>query len=349
MDKLPVATLFMLVSVDGKISTGSTDERDFDKDLPNIKGVKEGLQQYYKLEKQTDWYSFNTGRVMAKVGWNEEKAEIKKVEVRFVIVDNKPHLTERGVKNLLRFTEKLFIVTTNAQHPVYSIEDDNLEIISYENSIDFVDLFRRLKSSGAERMTIQSGGEMNAQLMRSGLIDFVSLVVAPVMVGGRDTAALLGGKSLETAGDLALLRPLELVAADPLGHSYLHLQYKCLKISIVQNWLVRPRSRRNERPILRIFVGGFQGAVAGVALEGQLDEFRDKLCVWQAAGFPQFGVHADFGEAGDGVDFVDEQLAVGRCKHVHAAHAFAAKHLECPHGQVACPLADIVRNFGGYL
>lgn len=63
----------MLVSADGKISTGSTDERDFDKDLPNIKGVGEGLHQYYDLEKQTDYYSFNTGRVMAKVGWNDEK------------------------------------------------------------------------------------------------------------------------------------------------------------------------------------------------------------------------------------------------------------------------------------
>ena len=42
----PITTLFMLMSVDGKISTGETDELDFDKDLPNIIGVKEGLQQY---------------------------------------------------------------------------------------------------------------------------------------------------------------------------------------------------------------------------------------------------------------------------------------------------------------
>lgn len=228
MNSSPITTLFMLTSVDGKISTGSTDERDFDKDLPNIKGVKEGLQQYYDLEKQTDWYSFNTGRVMAKVGWNNEKSGIKKVDVIFVIVDNKPHITERGVTNLLQFVSKLYIVTTNPKHPANEVNDDSLSVINYEDKIDFEDLFTKLKSFGAERVTIQSGGDMNAELMRLGLIDFVSLVVAPLMIGGRDTPSLLGGESLESSEDLALLKPLELVGVDKLNDSYLHLRYKVL-------------------------------------------------------------------------------------------------------------------------
>ena len=43
----PITTLFMLSSVDGKISTGATDELDVDRDLPKIPGVCEGLHQYY--------------------------------------------------------------------------------------------------------------------------------------------------------------------------------------------------------------------------------------------------------------------------------------------------------------
>src|SRR6185369_3297680 len=95
------ATLFMLMSLDGKISTGSVDGRDFDQDLPHIPGVAEGLHQYYELEKQTDWFSLNTRRSMAKNGWNEPKANIEQLPVIFVIVDNRPHLTELGVKNLM--------------------------------------------------------------------------------------------------------------------------------------------------------------------------------------------------------------------------------------------------------
>ena len=67
----PITTLFMLMSVDGKISTGSTDNMDVDKDLPKIKGVSEGLHQYYEIEQTTDLWSFNTGRVQAKMGVND--------------------------------------------------------------------------------------------------------------------------------------------------------------------------------------------------------------------------------------------------------------------------------------
>ncbi len=35
----PVTTLFMLMSLDGKISTGEGDRLDFDRDLPLVPGV----------------------------------------------------------------------------------------------------------------------------------------------------------------------------------------------------------------------------------------------------------------------------------------------------------------------
>ena len=91
MDR-PITTLFMLMSVDGKISTGSTDNMDVDKDFPGIPGVAEGLHQYYEIEQTTDLWSFNTGRVQAKMGVNEKEMP-SKTPVSFVILDNH-HLTE---------------------------------------------------------------------------------------------------------------------------------------------------------------------------------------------------------------------------------------------------------------
>ncbi len=223
---LPTTTLFMLVSVDGKISTGSIDDRDFDKDLKNVSGIKEGLGQYYDLEQETDPCSLNTGRVLAKVGWNDEKTNIEKIPVDFVVVDSRPHLTERGVLNLLERTNKLYLVTTNKLHPATRVNDSNLEVILYEGEIDFSGLFTKLKTRGVEQMTIQSGGELNAALACSGLIDFVSLVFAPLLVGGRNTATLIDGKSLETDNDLRLLRPMTLQSAKTLKNSYLHLRYR---------------------------------------------------------------------------------------------------------------------------
>lgn len=221
-------TLFMLMSLDGKISTGAVDERDFDQDLPHIPGAKEGLQQYYELEQQTDWFSFNTGRCMAKIGWNEEKTDIEKLPVIFVLVDNKPHLTTCGVENLIRRTEKLYIVTTNRNHPARRMQSDQLEVILYDQAIDFSDMLAQISRKGAEAMTIQSGGDMNATLLHAGLVDELSIVVAPVLVGGKDTPSLIGGDSLQSAEDLQNIKPLELVEVNTLEHNYIHMRYKVM-------------------------------------------------------------------------------------------------------------------------
>ena len=73
MMKRPITTLFMLSSLDGKISTGDNDSLDFDADLPRVDGVKEGLHQYYEIEQTTDLWSLNSGRVQAKIGANEKE------------------------------------------------------------------------------------------------------------------------------------------------------------------------------------------------------------------------------------------------------------------------------------
>lgn len=220
-----IKTLFMLLSLDGKISTGSSDDRDFDKDLPNIPGVKEGVNQYDDLEQQTDLYSFNTGKVMAKVGWNEPKESIQAIPVTFVLVDNKPHLTKLGVENLLKRCRAVIIATTNHDHPALAITHDGLSVIAYEEKVDFTDLFSKVEASGADRITIQSGGEMNAILVRDGLIDELSVVIAPMLVGGKDTPTLVDGKSLFSQEDLAQVKALELIEAKALNNSFLHLRY----------------------------------------------------------------------------------------------------------------------------
>lgn len=221
-------TLFMLSSVDGKISTGDTDKRDVDKDFPRIEGIKEGLSQYYSLEQQTDLHSLNTGRVMAKVGINKPQKEIKKLPVSFIIIDNK-HLTSIGVKNLLKKSKILYLVTTNKKHPAFKLKESNLRAIFYSKKIDFSDLFKKLKQIyEIDKITIQSGGTLNSVLVREGLIDRLSLVVAPALIGGKDTATLLDGKSLHSDKDIKEIKSLRFLKCEQLKGSYLHLIYDVL-------------------------------------------------------------------------------------------------------------------------
>lgn len=225
----PETTLFLLMSVDGKISTGDTDVMDVDTDLPQINGLKEGLQQYYDLEQETDLFSLNTGRVFAKIGFNEKMDEPAKLPVTFVVIDNKPHLTREGVSYLAKKAKDLILVTTNKNHPIVSMQEEfsNLHPVLYTERIDFVDLFRKLKDEfRADNLTIQSGGTLNATLVREGLIDRVLLVVAPALIGGSNTVTLMDGDSLHAPDELFKIKTLELIQAKPLEHSYLLLEYR---------------------------------------------------------------------------------------------------------------------------
>ena len=224
----PETTLFMLISADGKVSTGDTDSRDVDKDYKKINGIKGGLYQYYNLERTTDLFSLNSGRVMAKIGVNSKNCPIKAPEISFIIIDN-THLTRKGIENLADNSKKLFLITSNKKHPGFSIKNRKLEIIFYKK-IDFVDLFKRLKSKyKINKLTIQSGGTLNSIFLRKNLIDHLSLVIAPCLIGGKDTASLIGGESLHSEKDLRNIKALKLVEYKILNNSYIYLKYDVIK------------------------------------------------------------------------------------------------------------------------
>ncbi|MBQ9318911.1 MAG: dihydrofolate reductase family protein [Bacilli bacterium] len=231
MKEMPITTLFMLESLDGKINSGNNDSLDVDKDWCEIDGVKEGLQQYYDIEATTDFYSLNTGRVMAKIGINDRQEYPNKIDVNFIIIDNKPHLKESGIDYLCNWVSKLFLVTTNKNHVAYQLINkyDNLTILSYDE-LNLKQLFIDLKKDyGVDRITIQSGGNLNGLFLRNNLIDYVHIVIAPLLVGGADTSTLIDGKSITSVTELNKLKALKLIKCNVLRDSYIELEYEVLK------------------------------------------------------------------------------------------------------------------------
>ena len=230
VDSRPITTLFLIQSVDGKITTGDVDELDIDLDFRRLHGVKDGLHQYYELEGETDSVSFNSGRVLAKVGANDRRWESdERDHVTFIIVDSRPHLTDSGSEYYARRSRELYLITSSSDHPLFGLTDryPHVRVLLYPDGIDFRDAMIRLRGEfGIERLTVQTGGELNAHLLRLGLIDYISLVVAPCLVGGRDTQSLIGGESLHNQDDLRHIRALRLLSCDRLGNSYLHLRYE---------------------------------------------------------------------------------------------------------------------------
>jgi len=218
----------MIESLDGKISTGDVDELDVDKDFKKIIGVKEGISQYYDIEKNTDLFSLNSGRVMSKIGVNTRQDNPIKTECSFIIIDNN-HLNTNGVEYLAKWVKTLYLVTSNKNHPVFSIKDkfSNIETILYNQEVDLVNLFSKLKTDfHIENITIQSGGTLNASFLRLGLIDAISIVIAPCLIGGSKTQSLIGGESLHSQQELSKIKTLKLKKCNVLKNSYIHLLYE---------------------------------------------------------------------------------------------------------------------------
>ena len=217
MDR-PVTTLFMLMSVDGKISTGAADELDVDQDFPQIAGLREGLHQYYEIEQTTDLWALNSGRVQAKLGVNTKEPP-NKTPVSFVVIDNH-HLNEHGIRYFCALSKQFVLITTNANHPAFHIEEDNFHII-YQEELSLRDALMRLRA--------EYGCERNGLFLREKLFDHVDIVVAPVLIGGKDTSTLIDGESLLSQGELSKLGVLKLQECVVLENSYLRLRYEVIR------------------------------------------------------------------------------------------------------------------------
>jgi riboflavin biosynthesis pyrimidine reductase len=75
---------------------------------------------------------------------------------------------------------------------------------------------------GFRRIGLSGGGGINGAFLRAGLIDEISVVVAPLAIGGRQTPTLFDAPDLPS---LAGAARLALRRAQPIGEGAVWLHY----------------------------------------------------------------------------------------------------------------------------
>lgn len=58
------------------------------------------------------------------------------------------------------------------------------------------------------------------------MIDYVNIVIAPVLVGGSTTPTLIDGDAIHTVGDINKIRTMRLMECNVLNNSYIQVIYK---------------------------------------------------------------------------------------------------------------------------
>jgi 2,5-diamino-6-(ribosylamino)-4(3H)-pyrimidinone 5'-phosphate reductase len=97
-------------------------------------------------------------------------------------------------------------------------------IIAGEQQVDFRLALEELNARfGVKTVRVDSGGILNGVLLRSGLVDEVSLLVTPVLVGGESPRSFFIAPDVISPGQVI---PLQLVHFEQVQENLLWLRYE---------------------------------------------------------------------------------------------------------------------------
>jgi riboflavin-specific deaminase-like protein len=79
-------------------------------------------------------------------------------------------------------------------------------------TVDLAALLRHLRGRGVRRIVVEGGATVIASFFRAGLVDRLTVYVAPVLIGGRTAPPLLLGPETPGPREAIALRQVDVVA-----------------------------------------------------------------------------------------------------------------------------------------
>jgi 2,5-diamino-6-(ribosylamino)-4(3H)-pyrimidinone 5'-phosphate reductase len=143
-----------------------------------------------------------------------------------VVVDSRGRIHNWAQIQAQPFWRQVVVLCARATPPAYLEELARHGIACIVAGEERVDLRRALRTLYAEygirSLRVDSGGALNGALLRAGLVDEVSLLVAPALVGGESPQSMFVAPDV-TSPDQAI--PLRLAHFEQVGEGRLWLRY----------------------------------------------------------------------------------------------------------------------------
>lgn len=95
---------------------------------------------------------------------------------------------------------------------------DVLVLPKADGHVSVLALWKRLGQLGVTSLLVEGGSEVNAAVLRAGLVQRIMCYVAPLLLGGQDAKGLLGGRSPRRLSEALLLKNLR---TEPVGRDML--------------------------------------------------------------------------------------------------------------------------------
>lgn len=228
----PYIICHMMTTIDGKIASGVKDVNIFD-DYYNT---------YSQLEQTYEPHAWLCGRVtseqfadvietplpeITKVVQMKDFKSTSKEESYLFLADIKGKLRWKG--NTIIFGDKsvhqLVIVVTKhtpQEYIAYLQHKDISYIFAGEKEINFVELFKKLKSDyQVDTLVLEGGALLNGSVMVEDFIDEISLLLTPLVLNKSDSPSLF-----ERNSEKVILKQYNLDSVKKLENDCVWLKYK---------------------------------------------------------------------------------------------------------------------------
>ena len=221
---MPYVILNAAMTLDGKIATHTGSS--------NISGA-EDLKRVHELRKQCDGIMVGIGTVLA----DDPRLTVHKIDAKKtdnpvrVVVDSRLQ-TPQDARITNDDARTIIACANEYKDEIKSSEKYNdfrkkgVSIFwSGDKRVDLKSLMIDLHEEGIEKLMLEGGSTLNFSMIKAGLIDEISICVAPMIAGGVNSKTFFDGEGFDTMDEAVRLELLDSYNLD----KDLILKYKVLK------------------------------------------------------------------------------------------------------------------------
>ena len=219
----PYVILNAAMTLDGKIATKTGSS--------NISGA-EDLKRVHEIRKQCDGIMVGIGTVLA----DDPRLTVHKIDAKLsdnpvrIVVDSKcrtpidARITNSDATTIIAVANEYKEKIKNSGK-YDELKSKGVKIFfSGSKRVDLVSLMSYLHEEGIEKLMLEGGATLNFSMIKSGLIDEISICIAPMIAGGVDSKTLFDGEGFDLMDESVKLK---LIDSYSLGKDLI-LKYKVL-------------------------------------------------------------------------------------------------------------------------
>jgi diaminohydroxyphosphoribosylaminopyrimidine deaminase/5-amino-6-(5-phosphoribosylamino)uracil reductase len=134
-----------------------------------------------------------------------------------IILDNRLRLSLDSKIATTTDEAPTLVFTNNIDpEPVRKLQDVGVEVIPIEGGArNIAGVLDELKKRDIQSVLIEGGTEVAGAVIEAGVVDKVSFIMSPIIIGGYDAPVAIGGKGTETLADAFKLGDIEISRLGP--------------------------------------------------------------------------------------------------------------------------------------